>query len=134
MIDQEAMVNATGQSRYTYEQLKTASDNLAKSLIELGVQCGDNVAVIMKNSPEQVISKLAISKSGAVVDNISIYEKHTMLENLLRQSDVSVIIMDAGVKITENIEMLYEICPELKYETSEKLRSICFMWHYGFLP
>lgn len=121
--DREALVDATGQIRYTYDQLKTASDNVAKSLIELGVQSGDNVAIIMKNSPEQIISKFAIFKAGAVVVNLSIFEKRTTLEQLLLQSNVSVIIMNAGFKTTENIEMLYEICPEFRYETAGNLRS-----------
>ena len=119
----DAVIDSSGLKRYSYEQLNNASDNLAKSLIKLGVCKGDNVAVIMTNSSEHVISKYAIHKCGAVTVNISVYEKQNTIEKLLLNTDIAVIIMKAGYKNTENIDMLYNLCPELKNSVPGKLES-----------
>ncbi len=108
--DQEAVVDCFYQRRMTYRELKEESDGLAKALIGLGLEHGDHVAVIMDNSWENVVSKLAIVKAGGVIVNINIHEKAEVLETLLYTADVKMVMLRQGYKAREYMDMFYQIC------------------------
>ncbi|MEO1288054.1 MAG: AMP-binding protein, partial [Chloroflexota bacterium] len=54
-------------SGMTYRELNSASDALAKALVELGLKKGDRVAIVMPNSVAFAISFFATLKAGGVV-------------------------------------------------------------------
>ncbi|MGB2899425.1 MAG: AMP-binding protein [Candidatus Acidiferrum sp.] len=62
--DKTAMV-CNGR-RFTYAELETKANRLARSLIAGGIERGDRVATYLENSAEAVISVFAILKAGAV--------------------------------------------------------------------
>lgn len=51
----------------SYGFIEKESNAFAESLKELGVAAGDRVALLMPNSPQMIISELAIWKTGAIV-------------------------------------------------------------------
>lgn len=53
--------------RFDYGWLDRASDALAAALADRGVAKGDTVALFLQNSPQFIVSSLAIQKLGAVV-------------------------------------------------------------------
>ena len=55
------------KSELNYRELNEASDALAAALVDLGVQKGDRVAIIMPNCAQFVIAFYAILKAGGVV-------------------------------------------------------------------
>ncbi len=112
--DQEALIRYDGRIRYRYRELKKICDEFAKGLLRLGIKKDDKTAIWSVNSIEAVIAQFGISQVGSLVVPLSPYEKRLRMENFLKQSDTKTLIMKPGVKDTENIEMLYEICPELK--------------------
>lgn len=109
----DAVVDITAGRRITYGELKKKSDHLARKLMDLQIEKGSSVAVMMLNSLEIPLSKLAATKAGAVVVNISPFESPAVLETLLKRADVNTIILKTGVKGEENLQALYDICPEL---------------------
>jgi len=119
----EAIVDSSGSRRFTYEQLKEGTNDLAKGLLSIGLEKDDKVAFLGLNSPEYVIAQLGVGKTGAVMVPMNAYEKEMHLEFLLKQSNTSTVIMQAGLKSTENIELLYRICPELSVAQPGKLKS-----------
>lgn len=121
--EREALISSTRSRRFNYRQFKEISGNLAKGLIEVGVQKGDKVSIWAINSPEFVFAQFAISKAGGVMVPLNAYEKEMRMEVLLKQSDTSTLIMQVGTKATENIELLYRLCPELCDSMPGKLRS-----------
>lgn len=121
--EREALINSTGSRRLKYKDFKKSVNNLAKGLITIGVEKGDNIAVWAVNSPEVVISQFGISKTGGVFVPLNAYEKQIRMEELLKQSDTHTLIMQVGSKGTENIELLYRICPELCESEPGKLYS-----------
>ena len=117
--DKEALINSDGSIRYSYRELNTIVDNLAKALIKMGVKKDDKVAIWAVNCIEWVISQIGISRAGAVVVTVNPHEKSKIIEHMIGYSDTVAIVMREGVHGTENVDMLYnELCPEL--ESSEK--------------
>lgn len=55
----------------TYQQTQIYVNNLAASLLELGITQGDRVAVIMPNLIQYPLAIFAILKIGAIVVNIN---------------------------------------------------------------
>lgn len=122
----EALISNTGSRRIKYNDLYRDSRRLAKGLISLGVKKNNNVAVWAVNSPEVVISQFGISNAGAVFVPLNAYEKQLRMQALLKQSNTHTLIMQVGAKGTENIELLYKICPELCEAEPGKLNSATF--------
>ncbi|MCL4559692.1 MAG: acetate--CoA ligase [Chloroflexi bacterium] len=58
---------ATGnEKRYTYNDVRRASNTIAKYLVDLGIHPGDRVCLFMDKIPELYIGLVGILKSGAV--------------------------------------------------------------------
>lgn len=112
--DREAVSDHLAGNRFTYREVKKLSDNLAKGLIHIGIHKGDHVAVIMDNCWENVITKVAIEKTGAVIVNVNIHEKREMLERLLYRADVAAVVLKQGIKNREHMDIFYQMGPELK--------------------
>ncbi|QOX63091.1 AMP-binding protein [Anoxybacterium hadale] len=121
--EREALISSTSSRRYTYGQFREFSGKLAKGLISIGLQKSDKVAVWAVNSPEFVLAQFAIAKAGGIMVPLNAYEKEMRMETLLRHSDTSTLIMQVGTKATENIEILYRLCPELCEAVPGRLRS-----------
>lgn len=121
--DEEALVNSTGTRRFVYRQFREVSRDLAKGLIAIDVEKSDKVAVWAVNSPEFVFSQFGIARAGGIMVPLNAYEKERQMEKLLKQSDTSTLILQIGTKATENIEILYKLCPELCDAMPGKLKS-----------
>jgi AMP-binding enzyme len=79
LVDEMAARRPTGETivfrdeRLDYAALKTRVDAFARSLLALGVQRGDRVALLATNRPEWIICALAATKIGAIVAAISTF-------------------------------------------------------------
>ena len=51
----------------SYAEIERESNALAEALKSLGIDSGARVALLMPNSPQMVISELAVWKAGAIV-------------------------------------------------------------------
>ncbi|MFC1987234.1 class I adenylate-forming enzyme family protein [Chloroflexota bacterium] len=56
----------SGDCRLSYADLNEASNKVANTLIKMGVNKGDRVAMLLSNSPESVITYFGIVKIGAI--------------------------------------------------------------------
>jgi len=112
--DSEALVYHDRGLRYTYSQLKDTCDRFAKGLLKLGVKKGEHIAIWATNVPEWVIVQFGAPKMGAVVVTVNTSYKVFELEYLLRQSDSTTLFLVPGTKTSNYIDMIYELCPELK--------------------
>ncbi|TET41181.1 MAG: hypothetical protein E3J66_05700, partial [Dehalococcoidia bacterium] len=91
---------ALGSQKLTYEELEEASNRVAKALIELGVEKGDHVAILLSHSPEWVINYFGIIKTGGVAVLLSTMLKAPELDSLLRDSDAKVLITEKAFSHT----------------------------------
>lgn len=98
-VDRAAM-QWGGQVGWTFEDLhvsfadmKRHTDDVARSLLHLGIGKGDIVAVWMPNLPQFAYILFACGKIGAIVTAINTRSKLFELEHVLGHSDAKLIVM-----------------------------------------
>ncbi|MFY9781862.1 MAG: AMP-binding protein [Candidatus Baltobacteraceae bacterium] len=109
----EAVVSVHQSVRLTYAQMRVATDAFARGLIALGVRHGDRVGIWSTNTFEWVIAQFATPKIGAILVNINPAYRSSEASYALRQSGVSVLLVQIRHKTTDYVEILREIRPEL---------------------
>ncbi len=85
-----------GEERLTYEHINKACDQLAASLIGLGLGRQDRVAIFLDNSVESVISLFGILKAGAIFVMLNPTMKARKLRYILRDSGAAALITQAS--------------------------------------
>ena len=108
----------------TYPEFREDVDTFARSLIAMGVKRGDHVAIWATNVPAWYITFWATTKIGAVLVTVNTAYKIHEAEYLLRQSDTHTLVMVDGYKDSNYIQIMNEICPELKTSKPGQLDSM----------
>ena len=121
--DREALVDLPGGRRYSYRQLSSIVNQLARGFLKLGIGMGEHLALWTPNLAEAIITELAAAKIGAVLMTLDTNTQLQQLGYLLRQSDSQVLIMSEGTTGTEHIEMIRQLCPEA--ETAAPGQLVC---------
>jgi acetyl-CoA synthetase len=98
---------------YTYAALQADANRLSNALQSLGVKAGDRVAIVLPQSPETVVSHVAIYQMGAVAMPLSLLFGPDALEYRLQDSDAVVAIVDAGA--LPAFTSIRANCPALKH-------------------
>lgn len=121
--DREAVVYPDRGLRYTYQEFDRVCRDVARGLMNLGINRGEHVAIWATNTPEWLTAQFATGKMGAVLVTVNTNYRTAELEYLLKQSDSSTLILMEQYRDASYIEMLYEIIPELKLSEPGKLQS-----------
>jgi len=109
--------------RKTYKEFRDICDQVGRGLMAMGVKKGDHVAIWATNYPEWLITMWATAKIGAVLVTVNTNYKIFEVEYLLRQSDSTTLILFEGFKDSKYIDIMNELCPELKNSDPGKLNS-----------
>ncbi len=121
--DHDCVLYTDRPFRKTYSEFNTICNNVAKSFMKMGIKKGDHVAIWATNVPEWIITLFATAKIGAVLVTVNTNYKIFELEYLLRQSDSSTIVLIDGFKDSNYVEIINELCPELKNSEPGKFSS-----------
>lgn len=89
----EAIAVVCGEQALTYAQLDARANQLAPQLIHLGVEPEVIVGVCLERSPEQIVSLLAILKSGGAFLPLDPRWPQQRLEQLLLASGASLVVL-----------------------------------------
>jgi len=116
----------------SYRALEQRSALLARGLVARGAGKGSRIGFIRGNGPEWMVAFAAIARIGAIAVPISTLLKANDLVRVLRQSDVSGVIVqrsllghDLAVRIAEALpEMAAQGRPELRLTAAPYLRWI----------
>lgn len=81
----------------TFAELDEQSNRVANGLAALGVRHGSHVALMMDNSPEQLLTYFALGKLGAVAVPINTASLGAPLRYLLTHSDSMALVMDEAL-------------------------------------
>ncbi|MCC2113128.1 MAG: acyl-CoA synthetase [Hyphomicrobiales bacterium] len=82
--------------RWTFGELKTASDRLAAGLRSRGIGVGDRIALLLPQTPETAIAHIAAYKLGAIAVPMALLFGPEALAFRLRDSGARVLITTAG--------------------------------------
>src|SRR5918997_145354 len=111
--DDEALVYADRDLRYTYREFREAVEGCARALMALGLEKGDHVAVWGQNVPEWVTLQFATGKIGAVLVTINPAYKSHELKYVLQQSDAEALFLTEGARDVDFLEILRGAVPKL---------------------
>ena len=111
--EDEALVYADRDLRYTYTEFKEVVEKCARALMALGIEKGDHVAVWGQNVPEWVTLQFATGKVGAVLVTINPAYKVARAEVRARPIRRRGPVPDRGVKDADFLQILQGAVPEL---------------------
>src|SRR5918993_4077771 len=137
--EDEALVYADRNLRYTYTEFKAVVEKCARSLMALGIDKGDHVAVWGQNVPEWVILQFATGKVGAVLVTINPAYKSHELKYVLEQSDARALFLTEGAGHANFLQILQGAVPELGEAAAgelsiEELPSLKHITRRGGVP
>lgn len=112
--DHDAILYTDRPFRKTYSEFKHLADTVAKGMLAMGIKKGDHVAIWATNYPEWILAQFATAKIGAVLVTVNTNYKIFEVEYLLRQSDSNTLILIEGFKDSNYVDILYQLCPQLK--------------------
>ncbi|MGV8059768.1 MAG: AMP-binding protein [Smithellaceae bacterium] len=107
----------------TYNEFRKVCDNVAKGLMALGVKNDEKIAVWANNVPEWPFTFFGSAKAGSVVVPVNINYKEAEVEYMLGNSDSTTLFLMGGLRTPdEYLNMIYNLCPELKDSEPGKLK------------
>lgn len=120
--DKEALVDPFLEKRFTWEQLKRVSDNLALKLTELGIKRDEVLVSQQPNWVEHVIAHFAGDKAGILFLGLRTALREAEMEHILRLSEASAVIIPWRFRDFDHFAMLQGLQPKLP-----KLKHIIVM-------
>ena len=112
-----------GKERYTYAQFAEKTSEIARGFMSMGIKKGDKVAIWATNVPEWQLTMYGAAKMGGILVTVNTAYKLFELEYLARQSDSSTLILIDGYRDVSYVDIINELCPELKTSEPGKLHS-----------
>jgi fatty-acyl-CoA synthase len=112
--------------RRSYAEFGNEAREVARSLLSLGVQRGENVGIWATNWPQWVLAQFATAHIGAVLVNINPAYKAHELAYILNQADITTLLLTDRVRNSDFFDVLESICPEVSVCSAGKLRSQAF--------
>ncbi len=77
--------------RWTYQEYRERSDQVARGLLALGLNKGDHIAVWAGNLPEWLLLQMAAAKTGVILVTVNPAFRSQEVEYVLKQGDVSAL-------------------------------------------
>jgi fatty-acyl-CoA synthase len=120
--DEIALIVPHQNIRWSYAELALAVDDLAASLLALGLKKGDRVALCAPSRYEWIVTQFATARVGLILVCINPAYRAAELEFALNKTRSKVLIIAPRFKTSDYMEMLRTLAPELDQQTSEKLK------------
>jgi crotonobetaine/carnitine-CoA ligase len=79
----------------TFEQLDLVSNQFARGFMNMGIQKGDKIAILMQNHPDFLYAWFGAAKAGALEVPINIYYKGSSLNHVVSNSDSKLLVIDS---------------------------------------
>jgi fatty-acyl-CoA synthase len=112
--------------RWSFADLKAETDRVAKGLLALGIQPGENVSLWMPNRPEWISTLFAVMKIGAILVPLNTRFRTVDLEYVVRQSNSTTLIALERSGPVHYGAMVCELCPELHESNPDRLSVALF--------
>ncbi len=109
----DAAVFVATNQRLSWYDLQQRSDNVAASLLAIGIRRGNRVGIWAPNRLEWLLTQFATARIGAVLVNINPAYRSSELEYALNKVRCRALIMARGHKSNNYLETLCQVAPEL---------------------
>ncbi len=104
----DAMVFPRLPLRWSYAELEEQARRYARALIALGVGPGDHVGIWSTNWPQYIVAQFGTAMVGAVLVNVNPAYRVHELSYVLKQADLSVLLLTNVYKTSNYEAMLAE--------------------------
>jgi fatty-acyl-CoA synthase len=121
--DNEALVIAHQDVRWTYAQFNERATRLAAGLLRLGLKPGDRIGIWSQNCAEWVLTQFATAKAGLIMVNINPAYRRSELEYVLDKVRCSALILSPSFKSSDYLAIVQDVVPELRHAQPGALRS-----------
>jgi fatty-acyl-CoA synthase len=109
----DAMVFPQLRLRCNYTAFRAEVRETARALLGLGVRKGEHIGIWATNWPQWVLIQFAAAQIGAVLVNINpSYQAHE-LQYVLKQADITLLLLCDRFKASNYFDLLATVCPEL---------------------
>lgn len=141
--DRDFCVMPDRDLRWSYAEFNDRVDQLAKSLISIGIDKGDHVGIWARNIPDWLTFMFACAKIGAALVTVNpVYKAHEVAY-VMKQSDMKALAIVDSYRDVDYVQTLRELVPEILtqergYLDSEEyphLKSLIYLGpekHRGF--
>lgn len=121
--DSDALVFPQFNTHLTYREFDQQVDAVARSLLALGLQHGDHIAIWATNWPQWVLLQFASARIGVVLVCINPAYRSSELAYVLKQSDAQVLFLIDTFRSSDYYAMVHEAVPELAASAGRTLSS-----------
>ncbi len=122
--NQQAVVALPQQRRLSYKDFAGEIDLLAKGLLAMGAEKGDNIAIWSTNNLEWLLVQMACARIGAVLVNINPAYRPKELAYAIKLAEVQILFVIPSFRSSNYVTMLLELIPELsKVRSANRLES-----------
>jgi hypothetical protein len=97
----------------TLGQVETQAEALAASLVNLGIEAGDRVALILPSCPEYVVTLFAVAQIGAVAVPLNPRLTTSELQYMLRHSEAVCAVTIEQSRDTDYLHLFEHLMPQL---------------------
>ncbi len=122
----------TGEKRMSWHEILFSVDRAADMFWQLGLRKGDRAAIVLRNSPEFIISYFALSKIGAVAVPINhMVSKNEEIYYILENSACKGVVTEKD--FVRNYLSVKKDLPGLKFLISTDfcgIDGVTDFWHY----
>ena len=121
--DRPALIVRHQDIRWTWRELGRAADDLAASLVELGLKPGERIGIWSPNRYEWVVTQFASAKAGLILVNINPAYRLAELEYVLNKVGCRALVHADRFKTSDYTEMLLDLCPEIATAPAGSLKA-----------
>lgn len=121
--EKEALVDISERKRLSYRQFLGLTNQLAKGFLKLGLEKGQRLALWAPNKSEWIVTQFALVKIGGILVSVDTNAQVQQLEYILKQSDSTSLILAEGLKASEYIDAIRQLCPEVTVSIPGQLHS-----------
>ncbi|MCW2666199.1 MAG: AMP-binding protein [Frankiales bacterium] len=105
----EALVDVPSGRRWSYAQLDQAVDELARALVDAGLQHGDRLGIWAPNCPEWTLLQYATARAGIVLVTVNPAYRTSELAFVLQQSGCRWLVAAPSYKTSDYRAMVAEV-------------------------
>jgi fatty-acyl-CoA synthase len=124
--DQDALVFPGLKLRWSWKELNGRVNQVASSLVALGVLPGEHIGIWSMNVPEWVVTQFAAGRIGAVLINVNPAYRVHELSDALAMADVATLVVGSPFKGSDFVAMVESLCPEARAADSRDWSSARF--------
>jgi len=121
--EHNAVISVPQEQTLTYAQLSEQVDQVARALLSFGYGKGNRIGIWSTNNLQWILIQMATARIGAILVNINPAYRVQELEYALKQSKVQCLLTIPTFKSSHYLDMLLELCPELKQCQPENIKS-----------